>query len=126
MPPPVHCRLREWVRYKDKVIVIIVKGGAVSVIGGHISSHPTSGEKIADNVTRTAVWGERRFDPCGESGDDAYEMDFKVNDPNLLKVPEAEILQDERLAIEWFRGAHPKATAIKIAKALRDRFSKKA
>jgi hypothetical protein len=123
-PPPVNCRLEGWARTHDRVAVIVMNGDSVRIFYGVISSHPTIGDKIADNVTQTAVWGDQAFNPDADSADDAHELDLRIDDPRLLKKEEALLLrQNTKVARAWFKGVYPPKTIGRIIKALEEAYT---
>src|SRR5437868_4664180 len=90
--------------YKDRVVVVRVKGPQIHVFPGHICSWPGShgtGMEV-DNIRKTIVWTDQ---PCRENqndADDEHEMVFDPSNPCLLTEAEANLLKNSAASIAWF------------------------
>jgi hypothetical protein len=104
--------------YGERVVVVEVDSGQVSVNTGRISSTDFSHVQ-ADNLNKTVVWGDRRFRPAAESPEDAHERSFRVNDIHLLKEDEAKTLRDPANAQNWFGAVYHDHLVTKIHRALK-------
>jgi hypothetical protein len=104
--------------YGERVVVVQVHSGHVSVKTGRISSTDYSHVQ-ADNLNKTVVWGDRRFRPAAESPEDAHEKSFLVEDIHLLKEQEAQALQDPANAQSWFGAVYHDHLVTKIQRALK-------
>ena len=104
--------------YGERVVVVEVDSGHVSVNTGRISSTDFSHVQ-ADNLNKTVVWGDRRFRPAAESPEDAHERSFLVNDIHLLKEQEALALLDAANVQSWFGPVYHDHLVTKIHRALR-------
>jgi hypothetical protein len=103
--------------YGERVVIVDVNSGSVSVKTGHISSTDTSHVQ-ADNQKKTVVWGDRRFQRS-TAKEDAFERSFRVDDIHLLKQQEAEALRDANTAHEWFGTIYHDPLVAKIHQALK-------
>jgi hypothetical protein len=104
--------------YGERVVVVEVKSGHVSVNTGRISSTDTSHVQ-ADNQKKTVVWGDRRFRPAADTPEDAHEKSFLVDDIHLLKEQEAIALRDPTNTQRWFGDVYHDWLVIKIHRALK-------
>jgi len=104
--------------YGERVVIVEVRNGNVSLKTGRISSTASSHAQ-ADNRSKTVVWSDRQFHPVTDSSDEAYEKSFAVDDIHLLKEQEAQSLQDSVTARNWFGSIYQDRLVIKIHHALK-------
>jgi hypothetical protein len=104
--------------YGERVVVVQVHSGHVSVKKGRISSTDYSHVQ-ADNQNKTVVWGDRRFRPAAESPEDAHERSFLVDDIHLLKEQEAQALLDPANVQNRFGAVYHDHLVTKIHQAIR-------
>ncbi len=103
--------------YGERVVIVEVHNGSVSLKTGRISSTDSSHVQ-ADNQNRTVVWGDRRFQPLADESD-AHERVFHVNDIHLLKEQEAQSLQDPNSVQNWFGSIYQDPVVTRIQRALK-------
>ena len=104
--------------FGEPVVIVEVHDGNVNLRTGHIASTDSS-HVLADNRSRTVVWGDREFQPDTGSPDEAHEKEFKVDDIHLLKRQEAEGLQDPATVQSWFGSIYEDWVVAKIHRALK-------
>ncbi len=104
--------------YGERVVVVQVYSGHVSVKTGRIASTDSSHIQ-ADNRNKTVVWGDQRFRPAADSPEDAHERSFLVDDIHLLKEQEAQALQDSANTQKWFGDIYHDWLVAKIHRALK-------
>jgi hypothetical protein len=102
----------------ERVVIVEVYSGRVSLKTGHISSTDSS-HVHADNRSRTVVWGDQQFLPFIGSKEDAYERAYQVNNIHLLKEEEAQSLQDPDSAQNWFGCIYQDQVVNKIRRSLK-------
>lgn len=120
------------IKYRDRVVFVVVKSGEITIHTGHICSqagrNPNFGNRHmglshsddTDNIQQTVVWSDLAINEHADSADDAHERSFKINDDHLLSLAEAESLRDTPHCIAWFGQLYPSAVAAKISEALRN------
>lgn len=104
--------------FGERVVIVEVHNGRVSLKKGHISSTDSS-HVYADNRVDTVVSGERPFHPATDSPDEADERSFRVNDIHLLKEREAHSLQDSNAVEAWFGTIYQDPLVTRIHRALK-------
>lgn len=103
------------------VVVLVSTESVVDIRTGHICSTRNTSHGVGDeidNIEKTVVWGDRRFNELADSADDAHEKTFEVKDPHLLSIDEAENLRIIPNAILWFAGIYSPEISTAISKAL--------
>jgi hypothetical protein len=104
--------------YGERVVIVEVRSGHVSLKKGRISGTAPS-PAPADDRSTTVVLGDRQFNPAMDSLDEAGEKSFAVDDIHLLKEQEAESLRDSGTAQDWFGGIYQDRLVTKIQHALK-------
>jgi hypothetical protein len=105
--------------YGERVVIVEVHKGNVSLKTGRISSTPSSHAE-ADNRSKTVVaMGDRQLPPAADSLDDASEKSFSVDDIHLLKEQEVQALHDSGTAQDWFGSIYQDWLVRKIRHALK-------
>ncbi len=104
--------------YGERVVIVEVHSGNVSLKTGRISSTDSSHVQ-ADNRNTTVVWGDRQFHPLTESAEEAHERAFEVANIHLLKEQEVQCLQNADTAQEWFGTIYQDRLVTKISRALK-------
>jgi hypothetical protein len=110
--------MNETAVYGERVVIVEVNKGRVSLKTGRISS-TDSIHVPADNRKEKVVFGDRQFHPVADSPDEAYEKAFRVQDIHLLKEREAHALQDPQVAQTWFGTIYQDWVVKKIHRALK-------